>query len=67
MKQKKQNKIQKTVQEFSKPGQIANITQTNQKITTTQDSKETKFTCPKRNKNCSTYNHRWKTFRHLNW
>ncbi|MCL2359979.1 transposase family protein [Candidatus Bathycorpusculum sp.] len=62
------NKFLEAVLGFSKPWYIEEISQTAQEITIILDyPKGTVFTCPKCGKQCHVYDHRWKTFRHLDW
>ena len=62
------NKFLETVLGFSKPWYVEEMIQTDQEITIILDyPKGTIFTCPRCDKPCHVYDHRWKTFRHLDW
>jgi len=62
------NRFLEAVLGFSKPWYIEEMIQTTEEITIILDyPKGTVFTCPKCGKECHTYDHRWKTFRHLDW
>jgi len=62
------NRFLEAVLGFSKPWYIEEMIQTEEEITIILDyPKGTIFTCPRCGKPCTVYDHRWKTFRHLDW